>query len=117
MKFVASLLLMFVGLAYLAIAHADPSAVQAVGTAAVNAAVDAAVKTAVQQPSTQLLLSGGFWAAVSTIYGAVSLISSGLQQIFGLGAKSSNKTVASVSSGAIASLQHLSGAPDVSSPK
>ena len=114
MKTILSVILVITGLACIALAQTAPAPNP--GQAIMNAAVNAALGAAVQQAPTvtSTLGSGVFWGAIATAMGSINLILSGFQQLFGLGAKSSNKTVAAFSAGAVATLQHVAGSPDVS---
>lgn len=124
MKTFLSLIMVLVGFLYLT-AHAQtatptpPPATNPVGavvSAAATAAVTAAVQTAGAQVSQGLTTGQGF-ATFAILYGAVSAILSGIQQLLGLGARSKSPKLASASAKALAVVQHATGNPQVSTPQ
>ena len=115
MRTLVSIIFVVIGLGVIALAQTPPTAGSVAG-AALQAAATAAMNSVAQQAPTvtTTLGNGVFWGAIVTAYGAIGMIVSGLTQLLGIGARSSNKKVAQASSVGIAALQHYAGAPNVS---
>lgn len=116
MKAIFSLVLFLACSLCLLICHADTSPAQAMADAAVNGAVNGALQAAQQQLNPGQLMTTPIVATIGALVGAFGLILSGFQQLFGLGAKSKNAKLASVSAKALTAIQHVAGAPDVPTP-
>ena len=100
---------------FIYVANADPAptgapSAQAVVSSAVQAATQAAIQSAAPAIQAQ---TAPYLATLAALYGAFNLVLSGLQQLFGLGARSKNANVSKASTVALSVTQHIAGAPDV----